>query len=66
MNRDVTQLELTAELAGRVATICGLLMTTRGDTVATVFGCVWAVGVGGRIFTNCIELLFRIGLPTIF
>lgn len=59
-------MELTAEFVGRVATMCGLLMTTRGDTVATVFGWVWAVGVGGRIFTNCIELLFRIGLPTKF
>lgn len=31
-------MEHTAEFCGREATIWGLLMTTRGDTVATVFG----------------------------
>lgn len=50
---DVTKFRLLTELAwpGRAPTICELPMTTRGDTVATVFCWAGAVGVDGRILT---------------
>lgn len=43
--------EVTPGFAGLVATICWLLITTRGETVATVLVC--AAGAFGLIFTSC-------------